>query len=415
MTAQNSKPRLLVVDDSKVMRLSAIKILRSDFDVVVAQDGEDGWTKLESDQSIQAVFTDLSMPKLDGFELLTRIRNCDDNTIAELPVVIITGGEDEASREKALGNGATDFITKPFDSVDLKARAKAHTHASTQAQKLRATTNKLATESGRDPLTQLINKQFFLQRIKKDIALCHRHQKLWCLLSIELQGFKALFIQAGKEIADKLQVQAAEAINDLIRQEDSASRIGLGQFAISLPAASADGTHTLCQRLKEKLHTAVNPQDNKLQVTLRAFIPNLQPPKEPGYYLETCIKLQTNNPQIAIQIKDQMKTVASSTEAGEAQLKQQPPIASDAKVANKNSPPLAKEKNPKQPVASTTPIKQKPALSVDQALEKIQRGGSEEVQAQLPLLLKTVLPLLDALTKNQKLKLISYLHQSTKN
>ncbi|HQV41758.1 MAG TPA: response regulator, partial [Moraxellaceae bacterium] len=61
-----SKPRVLMVDDSKVIRMAANKILGKDFDVVVAADGEEGWQQLLDDHSIHVVFTDLMMPVLDG-------------------------------------------------------------------------------------------------------------------------------------------------------------------------------------------------------------------------------------------------------------------------------------------------------------------------------------------------------------
>ena len=71
------------------------------------------------------VFSDLSMPKLDGFGLLERIRNSTETRIQNLPVIIITGAEDdEETKQLALSKGASDFISKPFESVQLRTRAK---------------------------------------------------------------------------------------------------------------------------------------------------------------------------------------------------------------------------------------------------------------------------------------------------
>ena len=68
------KPVILIVDDSRLMRHAIKKILAEDFTLLEGVDGEDGWERLLAEPSIQVVFTDLSMPGLDGFGLLQRIR-----------------------------------------------------------------------------------------------------------------------------------------------------------------------------------------------------------------------------------------------------------------------------------------------------------------------------------------------------
>lgn len=126
---QNNSPEtgksvILVVDDSRVMRVALKKMLRADFEVIEAGDGEDGWNKLEQHPAITAVFSDLSMPVLDGFGLLERVRSSQTEWIREIPFIVITGNEeDDGVREKALASGATDFITKPFRSSEIMDRA----------------------------------------------------------------------------------------------------------------------------------------------------------------------------------------------------------------------------------------------------------------------------------------------------
>lgn len=127
-TAKPSKPRILAVDDSRVMRLALKKILGKEYDVVLAEHGEDAWTLLTNDNTIQVLFTDLSMPYLDGYGLLKRMRSADDPHLQEMPVIIITGKEDDdKAKEQALERGASDFISKPFESIQLLAQiGRAH-------------------------------------------------------------------------------------------------------------------------------------------------------------------------------------------------------------------------------------------------------------------------------------------------
>ena len=122
-----NKNQILVADDSKVIRRAAVKILQKEFEVVEAEDGQQAWDELQNNPNISVVFSDLGMPNMDGFELLESIRESDDSAIAQMPVVIITGAEEtDGTKEKVLELGATDFITKPFDSHSLKSRAATH-------------------------------------------------------------------------------------------------------------------------------------------------------------------------------------------------------------------------------------------------------------------------------------------------
>ena len=116
----NEKQRLLIVDDSKVIRVTARKILRDHFEIIEAVDGENAWEVLNADEPVSLVVSDLTMPKLDGFGLLKRIRNSQLPHVRGLPVIIITGANDtEATMAQARQDGATDFIGKPCDAVHL--------------------------------------------------------------------------------------------------------------------------------------------------------------------------------------------------------------------------------------------------------------------------------------------------------
>src|SRR5438093_10656191 len=106
------------------------------------------------------------------------IRTASDPGTQNLPVIVLTGAEDdEAARVEALELGATDFITKPFTTVDVVARARAHASYQRITQQLRAQTTL-------DPLTGLANKQGFLDRLQQDISYARRHQQALALVRL---------------------------------------------------------------------------------------------------------------------------------------------------------------------------------------------------------------------------------------
>ncbi|NIP73345.1 MAG: diguanylate cyclase [Gammaproteobacteria bacterium] len=249
------KPRVLVVDDSKVMRLAAAKVLGEAYDVVHANDGEDGWEMLSRDETIQVVFTDLSMPNLDGYGFLERVRGAEDPRLRDLAVIVITGDEDdERARERALAQGATDFITKPFNSVDLQARAKAHVSSAQTARKL-------AEQATIDSVTGLGNRRHFMEKLDQDRSYALRHARDLSLLRIDVDGFNELLLKAGPRTGEAILRKVAETIRSCIRNEDSAARLERSHFAVSLPSSSAAGARQLAERLRGEIEGATFTAD----------------------------------------------------------------------------------------------------------------------------------------------------------
>ncbi|AJD48040.1 response regulator [Isoalcanivorax pacificus W11-5] len=356
------KPRLLMVDDSRVMRTAATKMLGERFDVVVAENGVQGWQAIRSDQSIQVVFTDLSMPELDGYGLLEKIRTCDDPGIAGLPVIVVTGAEnDEAAREKALQLGATDFITKPFNSTDLTARASAHADYQRERRTLEAATTI-------DRLTGLGNAEFYLGRLKQDLAFAARHAHALSVVRIEVDHFNKLFIRVGKSAADSMLVQVAKLISRLIRKEDTAARTGVAQFSITLPTADAAGAKVFADRLCRQVRE-VNLQHEGRRLPLSISAGVLSPAPHPGQTARTVME------ETALVLQGAVRAGGNQvmTEGG-----------------LRNALPGQPQQPARQPFSP-------PPISVEQALAMLASGRDEEVRRHLPSLRKQLAPLLKIL------------------
>lgn len=244
---EDSRPKLLMIDDSKLMRKSAVKMLGDDFEVLTAESGEQGLAMINHDHDIQVVFTDINMPGIDGYEVLKEIRTHGDDAIRALPVVVVTGAEnDDEAKEQALSQGATDFITKPFNSTDLRARALAHANFRRTAQALEKSTNL-------DALTQLGNQQFFEEQLHKDVSFISRHNQDLAVVLVEIYDFKNLFLKIGRQGSDSVVKQIAKVLKNAVRKEDTVARLGLARFAMSLPTAKPEGAVSLANRICEKI------------------------------------------------------------------------------------------------------------------------------------------------------------------
>jgi len=257
MTASKQQ-RLLIVDDSKVVRITARKILGDHFETVETLDGENAWDILTSEAPFSLVISDLSMPNLDGFGLLERIRHTHLPHISSLPVIIITGANDsEAIKKRATEAGATDFIGKPFDSVHLLARAQAHASAHSNAQELKEETIALEETSAIDPLTKIANEKTFMERGYQLLAYAVRHNTRLSVFHIEVDNFGDIYKTHGDGVAESIVQTVASTLTTAIRHEDTAARLGTARFSLLLPGLNNNGIHNLADRIRKNISERV--------------------------------------------------------------------------------------------------------------------------------------------------------------
>lgn len=248
-TTTHSRPTVLLVDDSRVMRKAMCKILGDEFELIEAEDGEEGWKQLTSHPEIEVVISDIEMPGLDGYGFLDRVRNFEDIRIRKMPVIIITGAEDEETRLAALELGATDFIIKPFDHAQLLARTRAQAKFTEASRDLEETTISLKSDTTQDPLTGLKSRRFFLQRGEQDIAYCKRHNQDMALLRVDIDKFRRLYADYGDEIVDDVLIWVAHSLKDCARTEDTVARVGGSSFSIMAPSTNPEEAMVLADRL----------------------------------------------------------------------------------------------------------------------------------------------------------------------
>jgi two-component system cell cycle response regulator len=405
-----AKARLLLVDDSMLMRKAASKMLGDEFDVATAKDGVEAWEMIQADTSIQVVFTDLSMPRMDGFALLQKVRGSEDEGTLNLPVIVVTGAEnDEHARKKALDLGATDFITKPFGSVDLLARARAHSNYRRMARKLEQ-------QSTIDSLTGLANKTGLLDRLQQDVALAYRHAQPLSLVRIEIDRFREVFLKHGKVAAETLVRHVGQHLRNTVRQEDTAARIGLASFALALPGGQYSGSKGMVERLRAQF--AAEPVDIggrmlPFSVSVGLLTPWLTASTGANDLLDACEKLlqaalqEGGNRVVGDTLRPPDNDAPSDLELrvvqAVTQLEAVPaPTAAPAEGGSALSGEVG--------AAAGVPAAVGPP-SVDEALAQIERGESLVVIPRLAVLMKRLLPLFRLLNPRQRAQLVLILQK----
>ena len=255
------KQRLLIVDDSKVIRVTARKILQDHFETVEAVDGENAWEFLSNEEPFSLVVSDLTMPELDGFGLLERIRGSHIPHIQNIPVIVITGSNDsEVVKERATSAGATDFIGKPFDSVDLLARTQALASAHTTTTTLKEENITLEDQLTTDPLTALANESAFMGQGYQQLSYAVRHKSSLAIFRVEIDDFGDLFKQHGESVSESMIKAVATVLQSGIRHEDMAARTGTARFSLLLPGMNKAGIHNLADRINRDISARILKQ-----------------------------------------------------------------------------------------------------------------------------------------------------------
>jgi two-component system, cell cycle response regulator len=246
-----NKAEILVVDDSKVIRLAARKMLGSGYEVHLAEDGLGGWNMLQNNPDISVVFTDLVMPNVDGMQLLKNIRSSSDDHVANIPVIIMTGHDDsESVKQDVFDAGATDFISKPFESIDLLSRAKSYARLSRKVVELEKKT-------GYDKLTGLYNAELMQQQGMKAFSFADRHKLNISVVYFEIKDFQDYFLSYGKNVAQHIIVAAGKRLHEVMREEDIAARVAVAKYALILPMTNRHKTEIVINRVRESINKLV--------------------------------------------------------------------------------------------------------------------------------------------------------------
>ncbi|UCF01917.1 MAG: diguanylate cyclase [Deltaproteobacteria bacterium] len=235
---RTGKTILCVDNDPGIRELLHEIITHLGHRVITAVDGIDALEKL-TDDHFDIVITDISMPRMDGIELIKRIKTDFD----DVDVIAITAYEMTYKYTDIIALGASDFISKPFNIDELEAKL----NRILRERRLRLGLRRLST---RDGLTGLYNRRYFDDNLIHEASRAFRQNYGLYLLFIDLDGFKAYNDKYGHQQGDKLLRALAEVILDNIRKDvDSACRYGGDEFVIILPHAKRQQALMVAERL----------------------------------------------------------------------------------------------------------------------------------------------------------------------
>ena len=209
--------RILVVDDSELnVKLLVEWLEQESYVVSTAADGFEALAKIETERP-DIVLLDVMMPGLDGFETCRRIKA--DPAIAHIPVVIVTALDDVDDLVKGFEAGADDYLTKPFNGLELLARVR-----------LQLRRKQHYEQSLLDPLTGAFNRRYFDAHAPRLALRCRAARKALAILMIDVDNLKQINDARGHAIGDHVLRQVAYRVASALRPSDLVARLGADFF-----------------------------------------------------------------------------------------------------------------------------------------------------------------------------------------
>jgi diguanylate cyclase (GGDEF)-like protein len=266
-----SLPRVLVIDDSRMVRAIIGKHIRGSFDVREEADGEAGWETLLLDPTIQVVISDHSMPKLDGYGLIERIRASKISRIRMVPVIMISGDDDEALRVRAKQLGATDFITKGTGTAELLSRLETLVKLSRISQELEAARG----NSLIDHDSGLLSRAFLLRQGEQAMSLAKRQGGQISTFVISFDRIDAIAEQHGGALRERILTQFASMLSSGIRREDTLARWSNCLFAILAADTTLQASKVFAARVRRAVEVApIHHHDEVMHLTVSIGLAN---------------------------------------------------------------------------------------------------------------------------------------------
>lgn len=244
-----AKPRVLIVDDSRIVRATLIKQIEGMFEFREALDGEQAWETLLLDPSIRVVITDLTMPKLDGYGLLHRIRQSKISRIRDVPVVVVSGSDDTAERERAKAAGATDLITKGIGTAQLLSRLDILSKLVGSQQEFERSLESLIDNGGKSGEMPLPSAEILYQRGEALLAAAVGNRKNFVILNVRVGMAPRDESAPVSSPPDPVVHAIGQLLQHTVRQTDLAAKTGEAEFTLATGTINAEAARCFAHRI----------------------------------------------------------------------------------------------------------------------------------------------------------------------
>jgi diguanylate cyclase (GGDEF)-like protein len=260
--------RILIAEDDFTSRTMLAAVLRKGgHEIVEANNGAEAWLAMQQPDAPKMAIIDWMMPEMDGLELVYRVRGLPTDQPPYL--IMLTSKGEKADIIAGLDAGANDYLGKPFDAGELRARVNVGFRMVEMQAALIESHEALAHQATHDPLTGMFNRRAILDHLNKKLAHTRRHGQALAVGICDIDHFKQINDTHGHQTGDDILCELAASLKEALREDDTVGRMGGEEFLIvSTMQAGSDGL-TLFARIRSQIaQTALATRSGGLHITI---------------------------------------------------------------------------------------------------------------------------------------------------
>jgi two-component system cell cycle response regulator len=256
--AADTRSRILVVDDHEDnIEVLRVRLESWGYIVAAAENGADALAFVEGTPP-DLILLDVMMPEMDGIEVARRIKA--NKALPFIPIIMQTALDSTEDKVEGLEAGADDYITKPIDFAELKARLRSMLRIKRlqealeeREKELLEVNERLRYMSQTDGLTGLDNRRHLNERIDEMFQHAQRLNEPFSLVMCDLDKFKSVNDTYGHQAGDEVLKQLAVILKDEAREIDRVGRYGGEEFMLLLPGTVLDAAVTFAERVRKRI------------------------------------------------------------------------------------------------------------------------------------------------------------------
>ncbi|MFH1950953.1 MAG: diguanylate cyclase [Pseudomonadota bacterium] len=235
---------LIAEDDPISRRVLEANLLEWGYEVMVASDSGEAWEIIQQPESPNLIISDWMMPRMDGLALCREIRNMEKSEY--IYFIILTAKGEKKDIIEGLEAGADDFLTKPFNPEELKYRIRI-------GERIINLERRILELANTDPLTGLLNRRAFLERMEQEMSRAQREKKPLSLILADIDHFKSVNDTYGHQIGDLVLQRFVGQLTTSTRPYDFLGRYGGEEFVVCLPGGDGLQAASVSERIRRQV------------------------------------------------------------------------------------------------------------------------------------------------------------------
>ncbi len=238
---------LIIDDDVDSLAIAKLRLKKDGYIIHSAENGAEGLEKTRAENP-DLILLDVQMPGKNGFEVCEELKS--DSGLCNIPVIFLSAADDISEKVKGLDLGAVDYVTKPFDIFELRARVRA-------ALRTKRLQDLLFKYGEVDSLTEIYNRRVLMERLQQEWDRSLRSNTVFSFIMTDIDKFKNVNDTFGHPVGDDVLEKVAYTLKKSIRSGDIVGRYGGEEFGIIMMNSTVQEAFVAADRYRQQIEKIV--------------------------------------------------------------------------------------------------------------------------------------------------------------